>query len=416
MSIADQEAEAFQSGELLPTYIEYLSYNDVSPQTPQEHESYLSGSLSAQRYTAEFRAMILKYGEDTLVLEARKAVQELRKACDQIAIEPSVYGQSKSWFLWHAAKERFLAEHPEAQQTMPNADRYSPIDPLKYRDISAAPDERARANKMFEEIVNSHLGWEIRHGSPTSSRPDWNIADHLDPGTPPEIIAEINQLMQEPLSDGRQSLPAYKLQRLGELVTAHLPHEDGQQSTSIVHVRERLLDRIRPSRAIQISTPLRRSEQGHFRATNRAQFEREAQADAGTLVVESSFNNVDGGTVITYTGLGRSIQRQEWKFDPTGKLVGMSLIDAVDTEAMGGNFSGQSARTYFTNPDFRTQKPSVSTARTITLERDPNDESVFRVAPGSENFDGGLVQKWNQQREANKYRLFSRKTPSSNDD
>lgn len=156
-------------------------------------------------------------------------------------------------------------------------------------------------------------------------------------------------------------------------------------------------------------SPDRRVPEGaQYRATNRAQFERQADAADQAVLVESTFNNTDGGKVVTYTGTGRAIQRQEWTFGPKGKLVQVEIKDAF-------------IQPHYSTPDAATGKTAkkylepgaldhtaVQTARALILSRgDSGPENTFYVI--KEEFNGNLMESWNSERAAHAGNLTSRR-------
>lgn len=199
-------------------YTKYLSYSDVSPTSKADQINYLETNQNAQRYAGELGIMMDKYGEVFLVGEANKAVSEMKDMLKTIGIEPTKYANSQSWFLWHAAKMRYLANNPVVRAGMANTDQYDPVDPFLHTKEEISADQAAKSQKARDEILYTHLGWEL---APKAVADTAVVTRNLDPTTPAVVRQEIEALASEWPEAGRDSLSSYKLCRLGELVWTH---------------------------------------------------------------------------------------------------------------------------------------------------------------------------------------------------
>jgi len=199
-------------------YVNHLSYDDAVPRPKKFHLDYLNGNMSAQRYAAELDSMFDDYGQDVVTSEAEKGVDELADKLETFGLQPTNWSSSKSWFLWHSAKERYLANNPTVQAGMPNSDQYDPVDPFLYKKDNIPISDAEKSKNARDAIIYTQLGWELH---PTGvSNPD-NITQHLDQTTPPKVRERIIQLATELPQEGRDTLSAYKLHQLGELVWTH---------------------------------------------------------------------------------------------------------------------------------------------------------------------------------------------------
>jgi len=231
---SDEASEQVElSDDVIDAYMKYLSYG----QTQRDRaEADLRTHPMAVEYSKEIIRMRDEYGEDILFEAADYAVQALKNGLAPLHIEPSDAGKSRSWFLWHAAKLRFLKNNPDVQALMPNAGRYHPEDPLRAVDDTLPEDEAEKSQEAFREIILVMLGYEIyRHAQGNQEL----IKSLADSGQDDAQKAEIKLLLSENVAPGA-SLSSYKLRRLGQLMigmedegTSLLSEEDDEGEEDI---------------------------------------------------------------------------------------------------------------------------------------------------------------------------------------
>jgi hypothetical protein len=213
-------------------FLDHLAYQDAVPAAESELLEWYAASESAQRYAAELRLAIEKYGEQAVVALANASVGNLHAMLGDLGIntqDASPYSRSSSWALWHLAKERSLATQPDVQAKMANADKYDPHDPFLVLDPTMPMEDRVAAARAIKGMEYGHLGWELyRLTSPKLDRgpqqPNvpYDIRAMIQPGAP--VTLDVGKLVEE--EPKRQpgvdtTLSTYKLQFLGEQTYTH---------------------------------------------------------------------------------------------------------------------------------------------------------------------------------------------------
>lgn len=237
------EVQGEVSPKIIDTYVDFLSYSDVVIRDRPEKIGDLTKSQNAQRYTGELLSMFDEYGQDKVLGEARKAVGEMRDMLNVIGVEPTQFAGSQTWFLWHAAKLRYLENNPLVRAKVENTEKYDPIDPFLHTKDGVSVDQAAKSRKARDEILYTYLGWELH---PKASADPTLVTDGLDPETPPEIREEIEALADE-IPEDRESLSSYKLRRFGELVWTY-------RRGAIADMRQSIIDAAHASTQIGLAT------------------------------------------------------------------------------------------------------------------------------------------------------------------
>ncbi len=205
--------------------LDHMAYSDVLPDNDAEKEKsikfFTTDSERGRLYVRELQGILSEHGEAPILEKAQEKVRELQQALQSLGIEGTPYGKSETWYLWHAAKSRFLAKHQDMQAALPNADKYHPFDPLvQYKD-GVAPTDKDKSIKAEEELVLTQLGWEV--------------VDHLG-RTNEDILAKLNTdisatdrtrltalLAEERTGTG---LSSYKLREIGEIIDRNRPKDN----------------------------------------------------------------------------------------------------------------------------------------------------------------------------------------------
>lgn len=199
---------------IVDNYINFLSYNDVDPVDRSVHVNFLQNHPNARHYAEELGLMFNVYGKGSLIGEAQRAVNKMHIMLQEFDMVPNPYSKSPSWFLWHAAKMSYLAHNPSVAAETANANKYNPVDPFLDRNQGVSDDQIINSRRARDEILFTHLGWELYDKSRTNIA---SITENLHESTPFDVLREIKSLASELPTEGRDTLSSYKLQRLGEL-------------------------------------------------------------------------------------------------------------------------------------------------------------------------------------------------------
>lgn len=197
--------------------IKYMSYNDTVPDTRENHVKFLNDSSMAKHYVRECKEMLDEYGEQTIIEKAKDGVQKLQDKLSALGLESTPFSKSTSWYIWHASKARFLAKHQSIQASLPNADKYSPFDPLLQYKSGVSPEDSQRSKEAEEEILHTQLGWEV-FGNRIKGR---DVLSKLDPNIPAAKLEQLRILLSETPKDMAHLLSAYKLREIGQIVSEY---------------------------------------------------------------------------------------------------------------------------------------------------------------------------------------------------
>lgn len=213
--------------ETIDLYFKYLNYSDTAApsdesSTREAAAKYIRENVGAQRYTKELKVMLDEYGEDVLLATARHAAIAVQTRLQDVGVSPELhtrFTKSTSWFLWHAAKERYLSKHPEIQSKMDNANEYQPHDPLLHLKTGVSTDKAQQSYRAHEEIITTHFGWELYDKGSTILHPDPFVsADTLLEAHAPQAAKDsVRSLLSTPHKPNF-TLSAFQLRELGSTV------------------------------------------------------------------------------------------------------------------------------------------------------------------------------------------------------
>lgn len=176
----------------------YFAYQDSPEFTDQEKKDLILNSIrseSAKRY-AEI-LLELKHKEELDIYEmlAKKIFTDTLVKLQTYDIEPERFTLSTSWALWDIAKQLYYLKQPHK-----SSNNYKLADPLYDKDKQ-------------QEIIDRHIGW-IVYKQMTTGRLD-NILNKVKNSIYGKRI--IDYMIARP-KPGFDSLPSYKLAKLGECV------------------------------------------------------------------------------------------------------------------------------------------------------------------------------------------------------
>jgi hypothetical protein len=197
-----------------------MSYKELNDPTGTKSEQDLLNELDkkkfARYYVREFQLMMQAYGKEKLIQTADEQITKLTQLLQSVNIVPNPYSLNRSWFFWHAAKSRFLANNSQAQAELPNANEYKPFDPLAQFKPNVSTEDKKKSEAAMQEEVDTMLGWELH----AKGRNGMDVLSYLRTDTPINIRDRIQSLLTEPTKpDGM--LSTYKLAELGNLVRTY---------------------------------------------------------------------------------------------------------------------------------------------------------------------------------------------------
>ncbi|MFA6391619.1 MAG: hypothetical protein WCW66_02580 [Patescibacteria group bacterium] len=218
--------EAETVPELNATARDYLMFldmipenaDDVSPETIAQANAYAT-TLESIKDDPNF---------EPIVTQIREKFNDIMY---RLHLEPSTHSKSESWTYWDMAKQKYINDHPDQQDT-----RYRIGDPLK--------DE-----VLQDQIASRQLGWEIYsknsvgvdHGDGSGlvrkfqENVSMNILDKDNPNYP-----EIMELLKKDAKPENDTLSSVDLTRLGALIRQNL----GEENVSVPEKKGAILGRM----------------------------------------------------------------------------------------------------------------------------------------------------------------------------
>lgn len=217
--------------------LDYLSYRDVFPDVDErERQTFFEHDPLARHYVRELQKIFRKYGEDTVIERADGQVKRLTDTLTMLGWSTeNSKGASRTWYLWGAAKQRYLARHPRIKNTLPDADQYDNFDPF-------SPDNAEEVTRIQDEMFHTMLGRSV-YDLQNSPSPELNqvvssmsVEDRskflsllrgIQPssdGTP--FIRDDRSRLENLLhGDEKNQLSSYQLRKIGELVSKYITRE-----------------------------------------------------------------------------------------------------------------------------------------------------------------------------------------------
>lgn len=201
--------------------IKYLLFNNsFSPRT-EDQAAFLRGSERVRYYVKELHAMMQEYGSDFVLEKAVTAVLFLNRDLLHVGLKSDNRSKKQSWYLWGIAKSRFLANNPDIQQTLPNAEKYEPFDPLLHYQVGIHSFDGRQSKKAEDDIQNGMLGWEVYRQRKKID----DIIFHLNPLMAPAEKKRLRELLALPPKKDVPTLSSYQLQEIGRLVRINIKRE-----------------------------------------------------------------------------------------------------------------------------------------------------------------------------------------------
>lgn len=201
--------------EELEVAVQYLLYNDVNPKDKKIQAERIKASEVTKFYTRELQMMMQEYGREFVLDKAGDAIQQLQDALKQLNLKGTPFSKSRSWYLWHIAKRRFLANNPDVQEVLPNAKHYSTFDPLLHYRGDIHPVDSRRSHQAEIDILWATLGFEVY----LKRRKRKIIISALDPAMPAGERQLLHRLLDEqPKDEEFETLPTYQLREIGRIV------------------------------------------------------------------------------------------------------------------------------------------------------------------------------------------------------
>lgn len=203
----------------LDTAIRYLLYNDVYRENTESQAALLRVSEMTKYYARELYQIMQEYGKDFVIGRAQEAVRALERYLHVLGLKRDKHSKSKSWYLWGIAKSRFLAENPQIQQALPNAEKYESFDPLFHYRAGSHSEDGKKSLKAEVDILQGMLGWEVFR----QRKKIGDILFHLDPMIAHREKRRLQELLEEQPKGGEiPTLSSYKLREIGRLVLTNI--------------------------------------------------------------------------------------------------------------------------------------------------------------------------------------------------
>jgi hypothetical protein len=201
--------------------LQYIMYTDTQgPKTREQAAAYLNDEKNKhyRSYVRETQALMNEYTPRAVLEIAQTKIRQLDDMCAALGLQTQRDSQSPSWYIWHAAKSRFLADHPSEQAKMTNAKEYKPFDPLLQYKTDVSAENKAKSVAAENEMINTQLGWEVYAAG---SQDPVDFLTRLASTTPDVDKLKIRSLLSTPPKNNR-TLSSYQLQELGSLVARNL--------------------------------------------------------------------------------------------------------------------------------------------------------------------------------------------------
>lgn len=202
------------SKEEIDLYRKYMSYVDLNGDKSDNEfvQDLEKNNKFGKYYVKEFKSMMDEYGKDLLIAQASANIDEVKKVLQRLGLPPEKHTVNISWFMWDAAKSRFLANNPDAQIELANSAEYQPFDPMVQFKVGTSLEDIKKSQDAMEANQNTIIGWDIF----VKAQRGVNMLDRLKGDTPADIRDQAKALLEGPTNANR-SLSSYKLRQLGEI-------------------------------------------------------------------------------------------------------------------------------------------------------------------------------------------------------
>ncbi len=194
-----------------------LLYNDVFRRNRDRQANLLISSEVVNNYARELHAMMKEYGREFVLGKAAHAIQTLENVMRDLGLKRDKRSRSQSWYLWGIAKSRFLANNPNIQHTLPNAEKYEPFDPLRHYRTGTHAVDGQKSRKAEEAVINGMVGWEVYR----QRKKIRNIILYLQTRLTYDDLRKLRTLLIQSPKRGTETLSSYQLQEIGRLVRSN---------------------------------------------------------------------------------------------------------------------------------------------------------------------------------------------------